>query len=77
MPATISQFDDERILNLKENPCPYCGSLATGTLPVLQSFLSPMQYYSYCSKCKARGPIKDYPDLATEAWNSVKGRVCS
>ena len=79
MPAKISQFDDERILNLKENPCPYCGSKDIGNMFFSESLFSPMRYYSHCMSCKARGPVKDYPDLAVEAWNSVKSRdnLCS
>ena len=71
MSAKISRFDDERILNLKENPCPYCGSSETGTMFYSESFFGPMRYYAHCMSCKARGPVKDYPDLAAEAWNKV------
>lgn len=78
MPAKITHFDDERILNLKEKPCPFCGSHETGNMFFSESLFGPLRYYSHCLNCKARGPVKDYPDLATKAWNSVenRGKLC-
>lgn len=69
MRARISDF-----LGFLEDPCPFCGSEDVAYLPMLDIFsCKPMTFCVICAGCKARGPLRENPELAVRDWNHRQG----
>ncbi len=62
------------------SPCPFCGTGSKSwrdkwdpnggpMLDTEQAHASPTDHFVKCRNCWARGPVRDDPQLALEAWN--------